>query len=329
LSKLPPLAWDTELRLFSPVMIRQWSVAMAVTALVMTVLLGTVFAAQGEWESVGTITLVSAGAAGGLWLLGLVIMAVVFRGRVAVTYAVTDDGIAMRTRDNVARGANRAAIVIGALAGKPGLAGAGMIGAAREQESVRWAGAFRIVPHRRRHLIDIRNAWRSVMLVQCTPENFDAVLARAQAEMRRHGTDRRLPRRSPLPFYLMHSVLIFLAAVPLLWLPEEYEVSLLVPLLALGFAMATLWLVNLFGWVVLAMLAVMAGAVLTDLAATRTSSLFPGETYTGFDVLGSDDLTGLAFALAGGGYFAWLSAAALRGRFLAMLVRDADETDGG
>lgn len=328
MSENAPLVWDSELKLFSPAMIRQWTAAMAVTALIMTLLLGTVFAAQGEWDAIGTMAMISAGAAGGLWLLGLAVMLIVFRGRVAVSYRVDSEGIAMETRDRVARGANRAAIVIGALAGKPGLAGAGMIGRSREHEAVRWAGAFHTAADSRRRLIDIRNAWRSVLLVQCTPANFEAVQARIRDEMARHETDKRLPRRSPLPFYLIHTVLIFAASVPLFWLSDEYDVSLLLPLLALAFAQATLWLINLFGWVVCALLLVIAGGVAIDLAATRTSSLFPGETYTGFDVLGSDDLSGLAAALVGAAYLVWLSIRALRGRFLALLLRDASETDG-
>lgn len=328
LNKEAPLSWDSELKLFGPAMIRQWTTAMAVTALVMTLLLGTVFAAQGEWDAIGMIATISAAAAGGLWLLGFAIMAVVFRGRVDVRYRVDDTGIWIETHDRIARGANRAAIAIGALAGKPGLAGAGMIGRSRERESVRWAGAFRAVADARHRLIDIRNAWRSVMLVQCTHENFEAVRARIHDEMARHETDKRLPQRSPLPFYLAHTVLLFIASVPLFWLSEEYDLSLLLPLLALAFALATLWLINLFGWVVCAVLLTIAGGVAIDLAATRTSTLFPGETYSGFDVLGPDDLNGLAAALVGAAYLVWLSARALRGRFLALLLRDASETDG-
>ncbi|MCC6919057.1 MAG: hypothetical protein IT548_07620 [Alphaproteobacteria bacterium] len=321
-----PLEWDSDLRLFGSIMIGQWSVAMAVTALVMTLLMGTVFAAQGEWAAIGMIAMIAAGAAAGLWLLGFAVMALVFRGRVAVHYRIDSDGITVENRDRVVHGANRAAIVVGALAGKPGLTGAGLIGRSREQESVRWSGGFRAVTDRRRTLIQIRNAWRTVLLVQCTPENFEAASARIREAMARHGTEGRAGRRSPLPFYLAHGLLVLAAAVPLFWLSEEYDISLLLPLLVVAFAEATLWLINLFGWVVLALLTAMAAGVLIDLSELRTSQFVPGRTYSGFDVLGGDDVTGLVVAAIGAGYLAWLSVAGLRGRFLALLVRDAAET---
>ena len=64
LSEDTPLTWDTELNLFGPAMIRQWTGAMIATALLMSALMGTIFAAQGEWEAVCSIVLISAGAAG-------------------------------------------------------------------------------------------------------------------------------------------------------------------------------------------------------------------------------------------------------------------------
>ena len=60
-----PLVWTTDIKLFSPAMLRQWTVAMLVTALVMTLLLGTIAAAQDDWDALPSFAIIAAGAAGG------------------------------------------------------------------------------------------------------------------------------------------------------------------------------------------------------------------------------------------------------------------------
>ena len=147
--------------------------------------------------------------------------------------------------------------------------------------------------------------------------------------MRRHQTASRVEARSPLPFYLKHGVLILLASVPLFQLAEEYGLNLMAPILVLCFAQAMLWLINLFGWVVYAGLLYLAVGTLLDLARVRQSMFSPGETYTGFEVIGGDEANTLLLALFAAGYLVWLSWRALHGRFLALLVRDQCEMDGG
>ena len=324
-----PLAWETDLPLFSPEMLKQWTYAMLATALLMGLILGTIFAAQSEWDAFPALGLMVASVSGGLWVLGLIIMAVMFRGRFHVRYTLDDDGILLENVEPLAKKANRAAIVIGVLARKPGLVGAGLIGRSRESEAVRWQGAFTAVAKPERHLIALRNRWRTVMFVQCTAENFSAVMERVNQAMKQHKTSSRVEKTSPLPFYLRHSVLILLAAVPLFMLAEEYDLHLMAPILVLCFALATLWLINLFGWVVYAGLLYLAVGVLIDLSTERQSMFSPGETYTGFEVIGGDESTILLLSVLGAGYLAWLAWRALHGGYLALLVRDQSDMDGG
>lgn len=327
--KTAALIWETDLPLFSREMFMQWTLGMSVTALVMVLILGTIFVAQGEWDTLGGLILMAGGCSAGLWLLGLIIMAVMFRGRFHVRYTLDDQGLRLESAEALAKKANRAAIVLGALARSPGVAGAGLLARASETVTVRWKGGFVAVPKPARHLIALRNGWRTVMFVQCTADNFDTVLARMQSAMHKHKTANRIERASPLPFYLRHSVLIMLASLPLFALADEFHIDLFAPIFVLCFALATLWLINLFGWAVLAGLAYLAIATLLDLARVRESSLFPGETYTGFTVFGGEDAELVTLALLAAAYLVWLSWRAVRGRFLALLMRDQRGMEGG
>ncbi|MDP2832387.1 MAG: hypothetical protein Q8Q28_03640 [Pseudomonadota bacterium] len=324
-----PLVWETDLPLFSAYMLRQWSLAMLATALVMGLLLGTLFAAQGNWDALPMLGLMVAGASGGLWVLGLIIMAVLFRGRFHVRYTLSDAGILQETVEPIAKKANRAAIILGVLARKPGLAGAGLIARSREFEAVNWKGAFNAVTQPERHLITLRNGWRTVMFVQCTAENFAEVMERVSQSMQQHKTSKRVATNSPLPFYLRHTALIMLASVPLFMLTEEYGLHLLAPILVLCFALAMLWLINVFAYVIYAGLLYLVVGTLMDLARVRQSSFFPGESYSGFEVMSGDENSILILALIAAGYLIWLSWRALHGGFLALLVKDQSDMDGG
>lgn len=317
-----PIIWDAELRLFSPDMLRAWGLALLVTWLLIMLILGIALAAQGEAEALPTLSLVMLTVTGGLGLLGLLVMLLLFRGGYPVRYTVSADGVQMQTLSRVAKRVNRLAIVLGLLTGKPGLLGSGLIARSRETEALSWQDAFRAELRPQRHLIVLRGAWRNLMLVQCTPQNFAQVAARVQAEITRHGTDRRLPAKSPLPAYLWRSALVGLASWPIFALHAEYDLDLLLPLLMFCFALATVWLIPLFGWVVLGCLGLMAITVAIRLTEPIASILYPGRSFSYLQVMSGGDWILLGLALGGGAILAWLSLASLRGQLPAALMAD-------
>jgi hypothetical protein len=252
------IVWETDLRLFGPEMLKGWSLAMVATWVVMMLILGSVFLAQGEADALADMALVFLAVVAGLWGLGFLVMAVLFRGKFRVRYTASETGVLMETLDTVARKSNRLAIVLGALSGKPGLLGAGLIGRSREAEAVGWDGAFRAVLRPERHLIVFKGPWRSLMLVQCLEDNYARVAALVEREMGRHDTAKRIPGKSPLPAYLGRTALVALASFPIFALHEEYDLDVFLPLLMFCFALATVWLIPLFGWVVMGSLGLIA-----------------------------------------------------------------------
>jgi hypothetical protein len=321
------ITWETDLRLFSPEMAKGWSLAMVATWLVMMLILGIVFVAQGDADDLPPLAGVLLAVTAGLWLLGFLIMALLFRGGLRVRYTVSETGVRMDTLDKVAKTSNRLAIALGALSGKPGLLGAGLINRSRESEAVAWDGAFRAELRPQRHLVVFKGSWRSLMLVQCTAENYPRVAARVQAEMASHGTNRRIPGKSPLPAYLGRTLLVALASFPIFALHEEYNLDVFLPLLMFCFALATIWLIPLFGWVVLGSLGLIAFTVLARLLEETPSYIRPGQTFTLLEVMSTEDWLMLGLAGLGAGVLVWLSLGALRGRIQAALM--ADQGDMG
>lgn len=322
-----PLVWEADLRLFGPEMIKGWSLAMVASWLLMVLILGVVFVAQDEAGSLLYLAALLLAVAAGVWLFGFLVMALLFRGRYRVRYTLSEAGLVMDTLDRVAKRANRVAIVLGALSGKPGLLGAGLINRDRETEALAWDGAFRAVMRPRRHLVVIKGSWRSLMLVQCRPDNFAQVAQRLSEAMVRHGTAQRVPGRSPLPAYLGRTALVVLASLPIFAVHTAYGLDIFLPLLMVCFALATVWLIPLFGWVVLGSLALVAFTVLARLLEPVPAYLHPGQRFTRLAALGGEDGLLLGLAGLGAAWLVGLAWRALTGRTASALV--ADQTDMG
>jgi hypothetical protein len=115
---------------------------------------------------------------------------------------------------------------------------------------------------------------------------------------------------------------VVVATVPLLVVREVVDVGLFPAILILCFALATVWLVPLFGWVVLAAEAYEAAAIVVGLAEVHQSAVFPDREFRLLGVLSSDDWVLLALAAAGLAYLASVSIAHVRGRMASMLMAD-------
>ena len=326
-NRRPSLVWETTLPLFSRTMLTQWTLALVATALLMSVLLGTLFAAQGEWQALLPMAVMITSICGGLWLFGTLVMALLFRGRYQVRYTLSQQGMRCDMLDPAGKTFNRLAIGLGVLLGRAPLQGAGMIGVSRESEMVRWSGAFEARFDAHHHSILLRNGWRTLLWVQCTPENYAAVALHVCQHMQRCGSASRLAKNSPLPVYLRRSLLVLLACAPLIPLAEEYDISLLLPILTLCFAMAMVWLINLFGWVVLGSLGLQIAWVVVAQFEEKQSFIRPGDFYLTYEVLNERDFELFLLAGIGTAILLWLCYSALRGRWLPALV--ADQSDMG
>ena len=319
------LSWETVLPLFGVTMQRQWAGAMLATAVVVCLIPGIVFVVQGEWDALLPVGAAVAACTAGLWLFGLLVMALLFRGNIRVRFTLSGSGLRCELLDKVARGSHRAALVLGTLGGRGQLVGSGLMGMSRETEQVSWSGAFRARFDDRRHSILFRNGWRTLLWVQCTADNYAQVRAEVSRHMARRGTAGRVRRGSPLPAYLGRSALAVLACLPLFAVAEAFDGSLFLPLLALCFALATVWLLSILAWVVLGSVAVLGIVLAASLFEMRDSVLFRGVRYRRWEVLDGSDWSLLALGVLGAALLTWLCVGALRGRWLAALVADADD----
>ena len=297
------------------------------SVLVVAGLLSLVFASQGDWALIPQVWLGLSVIGAGLIGLGLFVMGVVLRNRMRCRFTVSDSGVRFETIDTTLRAANRAAVVVGVLLRRPQAVGAGLIAQSQEVQALSWRGSFRAHYAPNRHVVTFSNRWRSLMIVYCTPDNYADVAARIQACLALNGTEQRVPARSPLPRSLGYTALVVLASVPVFLLSEPFNLPLWLPLLLLCFSLAAVWLIGIFGYVVLLTIVMVMGAVLLDAFSTRTSFIHPGESYPRWSVISGDGWATLALSGIGLSVLAWMALQGVRGRINALLSEDM--TDSG
>ncbi|MBM4283995.1 MAG: hypothetical protein FJ128_01930 [Deltaproteobacteria bacterium] len=158
----------------------------------------------------------------GLLVLMVLVMLLFFGNRFPMQFHLDPQGAVAVSGSRRGKVANRLAVILGLLAGKPGVAGAGLLGMAQEEVGITWPQVERLNIHAPQHVISLMNSWRVVIRLYCTPENFAAV--REQVEAWWQAADRRRARqrgrvRWPWAMLLGQSALAVVAAVFLQALP--------------------------------------------------------------------------------------------------------------
>jgi hypothetical protein len=323
------LQWDIDIPLATnPVMWGGLVKAVLGAAVGVAALVGLLLAVQGDWPLVLPVAGLLLACGAGLLLLAGLVMVLVFGNRLGARFVVDAKGVRYAQRDRRAHATNRAALVLGLLLGRPAAAGSGLLATLDEQQTLRWQGAFRAVAHPARHTIALRNRWRTLLWVYCTPDNFEAVQALLERHMALNGTAARAAGPSPLRGHLARTALVVLACLPLFLLAPVYGHGLLLPLLLMCFALATVWLLRPLAWVVLVAAAMLLVRMLMGAVEPRPSSFRAGITDWRFERLSGDDWALTALAALGLVYLVWLAVQTLRARTLPALEGDLLDGNG-
>jgi hypothetical protein len=184
--------------------------------------------------------LVSAG------LLGLLILVMLgfFWNRFPMGFSLSPRGARVVSLSRRGRGGNRLAVILGALAGKPGVAGAGLLGLAQEIATVGWDDVRRVNIHAPARVISLMDSWHVVMRLYCTPQNYAVVLEAVQGwaarGLKKAAQAPRARGFSPARQLWLKSFLAGFAAFLVTALPLEASPALIWSLL--GVSLGAVWL---------------------------------------------------------------------------------------
>ncbi len=304
------ISWETSISLLSnPLVMRQTALVVVSAGLFMALLLSFILALTGELSGIPPMLLVSFLATAGLGVLMVLIMLIFFGGRFQVRFTVDDQGALWESVDRRARAANRLGMLAAVLGRSPQAAALGGLAAARAREFVSWEEVSAIERNRPQLMITLRNSWRSVMMLACLPENYDHVAEYVERRIVPRPTALK-PRAKPLGKAVLRTVLVALAVAPLFTLSSyPLELDILLPLIMFAFALATVWLVPLFGWVVIGCAAVLA-VMVTVIGVSEFAYLYVTE-----QVCFLLSYVGLAYLL-------WFSWGSVRGKIRPLLMEE-------
>lgn len=112
---------------------------------------------------------------GGLFFLTWLLIMVMWRGRYEVECILDSVGVRCRTQKSQARKnriINGLAVFLGLLSGKPGVAGAGMLAQARQDQTIRWHNIRKVRRYPRIHTIMVHGGFAEHLALFCTPDNY-------------------------------------------------------------------------------------------------------------------------------------------------------------
>ena len=318
--------WDTSIALVTNGhMLGNVALACFLSAGLMAFLMVFILATQREWQGIPPMLAMAGGAGLFLFALCVIVMLAVFGNKYRVRYTLDESGALFEATDRRGKAANRLAFWVGVLAGKPGAAGAGLIAMSNETMRAGWHAVQRVEYHPKRRRIALFNRWRAFMHIYCTPENYDAVAAFVAARVRA-AEGKRVKAGSPIPKLLLWTLGVALACAPAFMMPYPFRLDLFVPILMFAFALATVWLVPIFGWVVFAALGYIWVTIVLRGVEPKVSRI-DGRRYTSFEIMDSSDWSALLVLALGSAFLAWFALRAVRGRLPSALAADMAEMD--
>lgn len=321
--KDPAITWEIAHSLVTnPNIIKAWLKAMGAVYLLCLCIMLPIFAGTGEWDAIPAIFLIFLTVCAAIFVVGLLIMMLILGNRSKARFTVSPRGVEYLSLDKRVKGLSRLAVAAGGLFGSPSTAGAGMLSVSRESIHLDWSGIFTAVFDENNRTIRLRNSYRDLLHLYCTKENFEPVKQLVENFIKKNKTQAPVKPGRVLFRGIGTTVLVLTACLPLYALTDMIDLHLMSGILITAFGLATVWMVPLFGWVVLAVELYVLGWMVIKLTESRTLKLVNTYQFRGYETLDAGEWLVLALAVIGMIYLAWLSIRAVRGKLLPVLMQD-------
>ena len=109
------------------------------------------------------------------------------------TFGVEEEGVWMETRPGtrkVNRIVNCLLFWLSLFSQRPGGMGTAILANASQSAAFEWEDIYRVVPNPGHHVITLKNNWRALVRLYCTPANYAAVLQLVEKYVKKHAPQR-------------------------------------------------------------------------------------------------------------------------------------------
>ncbi len=329
------LTWKISFSLLTnPNIVKSWLKAMGLTYLVCMVFLVPIFIATGEMDGVPMIMAIFAGVVCGLALLGFVIMFLMLGNRSHAKFTLSDRKILYENMDRRIKMLSRMAVMSGGILGNPTTAGAGLLSVSNEAVSLKWKSVS-MAKYDPKHLtICLKNSYRELLHLYCNEENYTHVEAFVQYQLNKNKADeykgstivKSSQKQVPFPLTqaLIHTGLVIIISMSLFALSDITNLDFLIPMLIMAFSLAMVWMIPLFGWVVLVMEGYLMFQVMSALLLVREYKLVSTYSFRKYEVLDTGEWTLVCLASIGLVYLSWISIRLINGKMISIFNNSTD-----
>lgn len=320
--KQPDISWDISIPLINNPFIFRASIQLClITWIVIMFLFGLIFVVTGEFDVLLSMLTIMTMIIVGLWVFMLLVMIIFFGNRMSMHFTINKGGVTCDVTSKRSKVANRLLTVLGVLARKPGAVGTGVIALSQESQTFEWERAYAVKYNEKRKVITLRNRWRSLIMIFCLPENYSDVVETIKEKILRRPENQRL-NKNPLSSLFLRTALTVLSCVPLFRLDYPFKVDLFIPIFILCFSMATIWLIPLFGYVVIGAVLYLATVIIFQGLQVHSSQYSFLGNYRGFELLNGDEWFLIALIFLAIIYLIWSSWRAIKGKDESALLID-------
>jgi|GEM_PF-1703752 hypothetical protein len=322
------MSWKTHYSLITnPNIVTAWLKAMGITFLFCCTLLIPIFIGTGDWDAIPVIVAIFIGVCFLLTISGFGIMWIILGNSSKACFTVSADGVSYQCLDEKAGTLARMAVMAGGFFASPQAAGAGILSISNEKIDFTWQAVTAAVYDEKHLTIRLRNDYRDLLHLYCTKENFAQAAQLVQSyltDKKRDQSDGRTwkPPEKSFKQAITATALTIIASLPLYALTGIVDLHLMAPILLTAFSLATIWMIPLFGWVVLLTESYCLVQIALKFAETRELKLVTTYHYRGYEVLDAGEWILISLAVFGMVYLAWLSIRALKGRYVPLLMQD-------
>lgn len=323
------MSWKIQYSLLTnPNIVTAWLKAMGITFLFCCILLIPIFIGTGEWDAIPVIVTIFIGVCSVLTISGLGIMWIVLGNSSKACFTVSKDGVSYQCLDEKAGTLSKMAVMAGGFFGSPQTVGAGILSISNEKIDFTWQAVAAAVYDKKHLTIRLRNEYRDLLHLYCTKENFaeaEQLVQRYLNDKKRDQTDssaRTTPAKKNFKQAITATALTIIASLPLYALTGILDLHLMAPILLTAFSLATIWMIPLFGWVVLLAESYCLVWIALKFAEPRELKLVNTYHFRGYEVLDAGEWIVICLAIFGMIYLAWISIRALKGRYVPLLMQD-------
>jgi hypothetical protein len=256
-----------------------------ITSIIMTLLFVGIAIADGDFHALAGLLELGGIVMAILLCLFVFVMVVFFFNRFPMRFTLDKKMVMVESLSTRGKKANRLAILLGLLARRPGVAGAGMLGVSQEAMSFDWDEVYSAIYYPSENVVTLLNNWRVILRLYVPPGEFEKVRELVELGLAK-GAEAR--KRAPLDdggpslsHFIKLTAALFLAGFLATAVPVDLSTTLLWALFIL--ALLTIWMPVFskpFGVVLVALsLAVAFSAVNISLA---TSQLTTEEDFRAF-----------------------------------------------